>query len=157
MVAAGHPGTGYSPCVAYTFQVTVDARDPHGLADWWAAALGWQVEPQDEQSIRRMITEGHATETDTSTHGGRLVWKDGAVIAHPGGPGATPRVYFQQVPQGKSKNRLHLDLRIGEDELSEVVSRLTTAGATFMYEGRQGPHTWITLADPEGNEFGVSR
>jgi hypothetical protein len=22
--------------------------------------------------------------------------------------------------------------------------------------GRQGPHTWVTLADPEGNEFCVS-
>jgi Glyoxalase-like domain len=144
--------------MAYTFQVTVDARDPHVLADWWAEALGWQVELQDEQFIRKMISQGYATEADTRTHGGKLVWKDGAAIAHPGGLSAAPRVYFQWVPEGKSvKNRLHLDLRIGDDEVSEVVGRLTTAGAAFVHEGRQGPHTWVTLADPEGNEFCVSR
>lgn len=143
--------------MAYTFQVTVDTQDPHALADWWASALGWLVEVQDEQFIRRMITEGYATEADTTTHGGKLVWKDAAAIAHPDGLSAAPRVYFQQVPEDKSvKNRLHLDLRTGDDEVSEVVSRLTAAGATFVHEGRQGPHTWVTLADPEGNEFCVS-
>ena len=28
----------------YTVQVVVDCADPHALADWWAEALGWQVE-----------------------------------------------------------------------------------------------------------------
>jgi hypothetical protein len=28
-------------------------------------------------------------------------------------------------------------------------------GATRLWDGRQGPHRWITLADPEGNEFCV--
>jgi hypothetical protein len=27
------------------------------LADWWAEVLGWNVEPQDEKFIRRMIAE----------------------------------------------------------------------------------------------------
>nr|WP_211240707.1 VOC family protein [Hamadaea tsunoensis] len=29
--------------------------------------------------------------------------------------------------------------------------------ATRLWEGRQGPHTWVTMADPEGNEFCVAR
>lgn len=37
----------------YDFQVTIDSADPHGLADWWADALGWTVEPSDEAFIRR--------------------------------------------------------------------------------------------------------
>ena len=141
----------------YTFQVTVDCRDPHALADWWAEAIGWQVEEQDEDFIRRMIAEGHATEGETTTHHGRLVWAEGAAILHPDGA-AAPRVLFQQVPEPKgAKNRMHLDLRVGEDDLRGVVDRLTASGATFLHEGRQGPHTWFTLADPEGNEFCVSR
>ncbi|MGH9065160.1 MAG: DNA glycosylase AlkZ-like family protein [Acidimicrobiales bacterium] len=30
-------------------------------------------------------------------------------------------------------------------------------GPRVCHEGRQGPHTWVTIADPEGNEFCVSR
>lgn len=49
--------------MAYEFQVAVDCAEPHTLADWWAGTLGWQVEQQDEESIRRMISAGHAAES----------------------------------------------------------------------------------------------
>ncbi|CAN5262693.1 hypothetical protein BH18ACT4_BH18ACT4_09120 [soil metagenome] len=29
-------------------------------------------------------------------------------------------------------------------------------GAAKLYDGSQGPQTWVTMADPEGNEFCVS-
>ena len=142
--------------MAYTFQVAFDCHDPHALADWWAAALGWEVEPSSEEFIRRMIAEGYATEDETTTHHGSLVWRTGAAINHPGGQGVAPRVLFQQVPEDKTvKNRVHLDVRTGED-VESVVQRLVAAGATYLHDGRQGPHTWVTLADPEGNEFCVS-
>jgi predicted enzyme related to lactoylglutathione lyase len=51
---------------------------------------------------------------------------------------------------------MHLDVRIGEDDGEEVVARLTERGATVLHTGTQGPHTWVTMADPEGNEFCVS-
>ena len=144
--------------MAYMLQVTVDSGDPHALADWWAVALEWDVQQPDEQFIRRMISEGHASQADTTTRRDKLVWKDGAAIIHPGGTGTAPRVYFQRVPEGKvAKNRTHLDIRIEGDEVADVVERLKAAGATFLHEGRQGPHKWVTLADPEGNEFCVSR
>jgi hypothetical protein len=67
-------------------------------------------------------------------------------------------MYFQRVPEGRGpKNRLHLDMRVGDDSVAMVVERLVAAGATYLHEGQQGPHTWTTLADPEGNEFCVSR
>ena len=72
--------------MAYDFQVVVDAGRPHELADWWAETLGWEVEPSDAAFIRRMIEAGYATEADTTTHRGELVWTSGAAIRHPDGP-----------------------------------------------------------------------
>ena len=136
------------------FQVTIDCARPHELADWWAETLGWAVEPSDEAFIRRMIEAGHASEEDTTTHRGVLVWKEGAAINSPD-PGR-PRVLFQQAPEGKTvKNRVHLDLRPGDGDPAAVVERLLAMGATELWRASQGPHNWVTLADPEGNEFCV--
>jgi hypothetical protein len=145
--------------MAYDFQVAVDCADPHALASWWADALGWQVEQQDPDFIRKMIAEGYATEADTGTHNGALVWADGAAIRHPDGleRGPRKRIIFQQVPEGKVvKNRWHLDVWVGPDNVLREKDRLVAAGATVLHEGQQGPHTWVTLADPEGNEFCIS-
>jgi len=143
--------------MAYDFQVVIDCARPHVLADWWADALGWEVEPSDEAFIRRMVAEGHASEEDTTTHRGKLVWREGAAIRHPEGLHRAPRVLFQLVPEPKTvKNRVHLDLRIGEDDMDQTVERLTAAGASFLHRGNQGPHHWVTIADPEGNELCVS-
>ncbi len=140
-----------------TFQVTVDCRDPHPLAEWWARTLEWEVEPSDPDFIRAMVAQGHATDDETTTYHGVLVWRTGAAIRHPdpdAGPGG--RMLFQLVPEGKTvKNRMHLDLRSGPDRAAQVVASLVERGATALHEGRQGPHTWTTLADPEGNEFCV--
>ncbi len=145
--------------MAYEFQVVVDAERPHVLADWWADAVGWVVEPSDEAFIRRMISEGYATEDDTTTHGGVLAWRAGAAIRHPDAPDRGPRrrILFQLVPEPKKvKNRVHLDFWVGQDNLEAEQARLTGAGATFLHRGQQGPHSWITMADPEGNEFCIS-
>ena len=141
--------------MAYDFQVAIDCSSPHVLADWWAEALGWQVEAQDEAFIRRMVEEGHASEEQTTVHRGTLVWREGAAITSPE-PGR-PRVLFQQVPEAKAgKNRLHLDVRIGPERQEAEVARLVELGATELWRGSQGPHSWVTMADPEGNEFCVA-
>jgi len=146
--------------MAYEFQVTIDCAEPHVLADWWAETLGWTVEPSDEAFIHRMIEQGYASKEDTTTHNGTLVWKEGAAIRHPDGLERAPRVLFQLVPEPKTvKNRAHLDVRVGGDKgenVEAVVAKLTARGAAFLHRGQQGPHTWVTLADPEGNEFCVS-
>jgi hypothetical protein len=137
--------------MAYEFQVVVDCAHPHTLADWWADALGWVVEPSDEDFIRKMIEQGYATEDDTTTHRGTLVWKEGAAIRH---PDDARRILFQLVPEPKTvKNRVHLDVRVGADNIERELERLTSRGATFLHRGRQGPYSWATIADPEGNEL----
>jgi hypothetical protein len=141
--------------MAFDFQVAIDCAAPHELADWWAEALGWQVEAQDEAFIRRMIEAGHATEEQTARHRGALVWKDGAAINSPD-PGR-PRVLFQFVPEAKTvKNRMHFDVRVGADRQAAEVARLKGLGATELWRASQGPHAWVTMADPEGNEFCVA-
>jgi hypothetical protein len=141
--------------MAFDFQVTIDCSAPHELADWWAEALGWQVEPQDESFIRRMVQTGAASEEDTTEHRGALVWKAGAAIHSPD-PGR-PRVLFQHVPEAKGvKNRLHLDVRVGSERREAEVARLLGLDATELWRGSQGPYEWVTLADPEGNEFCVT-
>lgn len=145
--------------MAYDFQVVVDCADPHTLADWWADALGWVVEPSDEAFIADMIAKGMATPEDTTVHNGQVVWRTGAAIRHPDGPvrGPRKRILFQLVPEPKAgKNRVHLDVWVGAENVEAVVTRLTSGGGAFLYRGRQGPHSWVTMTDPEGNELCIS-
>ena len=140
--------------MAFDIQVVVDSQSPHELADWWAEALGWQVEAQDEAFIMRMVEAGAASESDTMRHRGALVWSLGAAITSPE-PGR-PRVLFQRVPEEKTvKNRLHLDVRVGPERRDAEVARLVSLGAAELWRGAQGPMAWVTLADPQGNEFCV--
>jgi hypothetical protein len=141
--------------MAFDFQVTFDCSAPHELADWWAEALGWQVEPQDEAFITRMIETGAASEDDTTRHRGALVWKVGAAIRSPDPD--RPRVLFQRAPEPKTvKNRVHLDVHVGAEGQEAEVARLTAMGAHELWRGAQGPSSWVTMADPEGNEFCVA-
>ncbi len=144
----------------YEFQIVIDSQHPHELADWWAETLGWAVEPQDESFIKKMIAEGHATDEETVMHHGQLRWRAGVALRHGdelAGGGTRPRVLFQRVPESKTvKNRLHLDLRVGADDAEKVVTELTARGASYLHTASQGPHSWVTMADPEGNEFCVA-
>ncbi|PTR28760.1 hypothetical protein C8K36_103121 [Rhodococcus sp. OK519] len=140
--------------MGYEIQVTVDSKDPHSQAKWWAQALGWRVEPSDEEFIRGLVAAGHAQESDTTVFEGVLVWREGAAISDSEHP-QRPRMLFQLVPEAKTgKNRLHLDLRVG-DRREEVAEQLVAAGAAVLHRGQVGPSVWITMADPEGNEFCV--
>ena len=141
-------------------QIAVDCRNPHELADWWAETLEWAVEPQDETFIRSMIAQGFATEAETKLHQGKLVWGAGAAIRPPDELGsASPerRILFQTVPEEKTiKNRIHWDVRLAGADKDEARAALEARGATFLWTASQGPHSWHTMADPEGNEFCIS-
>jgi hypothetical protein len=132
--------------MAFDFQVTIDCTAPHELADWWAEALGWQVEPQDEAFIRRMVETGAASEADTTKHRGALVWAVGAAITSPE-PGR-PRVLFQRVPEPKTvKNRMHFD--VGTNDVDALIAH----GARVLRAKGDEGLGWTILADPDGNEF----
>ena len=140
--------------MALDVQIAIDCTSPHELADWWAEALGWEVEAPDEEFVQRMIDEGHAREEQTVRHRGALVWRSATALSAPD-PGR-PRMLFQRVPEKKTvKNRLHLDVRVETGRREAEVARLMSLGATELWRASQGPHEWVTLADPEGNEFCV--
>lgn len=141
--------------MALDFQLVIDCANPHALADWWADALGWEVEPTNEEFIREMISQGYATEDETVVHKGKLHWKTGQAINHPGGD--RPRILFELVPEPKTiKNRVHIDLRPIQDDPEKQIADLVAKGAKEIRRGSEGPQTkWAVLTDPEGNEFCV--
>jgi len=107
------------------FGVAFDAQDARVAANFWAAVLG------------RTVADG-------ATRDNALISADPAV------PGS--RIGFHRVPEGKTvKNRMHFDV-ITTDFDAEV-ERLTGLGATKLNEVNGDAAHWVTLADPEGNEF----
>ena len=63
-------------------------------------------------------------------------------------------VSFQKVDDPTpGKNKLHLDLVT--DDLEAAVDELVSAGAAVVARRNEG-FPWVTLTDPDGNEFCVS-
>jgi hypothetical protein len=134
-----------------SWQLTIDANDPHRLADFWAAALRAEVEDNSER-IAQLVAQGWARDSDTLEHNGRLSWRDLTAVRASG----RPRILLQRVPERKTvKNRLHLDLNVGEEHIRSEVDRLVTLGASEGKEFREPSGHWIVMTDPEGNEFCV--
>jgi hypothetical protein len=132
-------------------QITLDCAEPHDQAKFWAAVLGYAVERNGDH-IQKMIDEGFATDADVTTVDGELAWRDAAAISDP--DGRRPRWFFQRVPESKIfKNRMHVDIEVGADRIADEVTRLEGLGALRLHDGQHGPNSWVTMADPEGNEF----
>jgi predicted enzyme related to lactoylglutathione lyase len=111
--------------------VTIDCHDPYELARFWSQVVG-----------RPLHEDDHPGDPE-------------AVIEMGDGP---PRLLFQRVPEDKvAKNRVHLDIQPDTPRDGEV-ERLLGLGATLVADHRRPDGTgWVTLADPEGNEFCVER
>jgi len=143
-----------------SYQLTCDCADPDTMARFWAEALGFTLQeppfgfdswraywlsvgvPEDE------VEDGYDSIVDTK--------------------GAGMRVWFQKVPEPKTvKNRMHFDLLVGggrtvpiEERRARVRSeaqRLTALGAEVIAEGDSPDidHFFISMHDPEGNEFDI--
>jgi Glyoxalase-like domain len=81
---------------------------------------------------------------------------DDLVVLVPETGVGTP-VLLQRVPEPKTtKNRVHIDLV--HDDVHAEASRLESLGARRSHPGVRtyGPTEWVTMTDPEGNEFCVS-
>jgi hypothetical protein len=143
------------------WKLVVDSVDAPALADFWAAALGYEVE-DPSALIERLLAAGQVGEEVVAEHRGRRIFRGYAAIRHPDDPydevsgiGRGRRLLFQDVPEGKSgKNRLHIDVHGEPGGLDPLVARLEQLGATPVREVDQGPagHWWV-MQDPEGNEF----
>lgn len=135
------------------FQIVIDCFDPHELVRFWAAAMDYEIEDNDAQ-VRHVLEQGWATEDDYLEIDGRLAWKSGAACRS---EDDTTRLLCQLIDEPtQGKNRVHLDLRVGAEQRDAEVDRLLALGATRLWDGQQGPLSWVTLADPEGNEFCVA-
>ena len=106
--------------------VVIDCVDHKPVVGFWAAALGWEVRPVNDQYVSLVPPET----------GGLSV-------------------LFQKVPEPKTgKNRVHLDFRT-EDRAVEV-TRLIGLGASVVAEHCLGDFCWTVMLDPVGNEFCVN-
>jgi predicted enzyme related to lactoylglutathione lyase len=112
--------------------ITIDAANPYELAQFWSRVTGWPLGDEDEPGDDEVL-----------------------VIA----PKPIPGLLFIAVPESKTvKNRVHLDWGPTERTRDEEVERLISLGATVHEDHRTpaGPG-WVTMLDPEGNEFCVER
>jgi hypothetical protein len=143
------------------FQLVVDCQDPELLARFWAAALGYVLEPPPE---------GFATWDDWRRDIGLPESELGIgadSIIDPRGD--SPRIWFHAVPDAKVvKNRLHLDIHVSGDRSVLLATRtqrveaevrwLTALGATctgtLNADGLD--HYAVGMKDPEGNEFDIN-
>ena len=136
-------------------QVTFDCADPHAQARFWAVALDYELEDHHDL-IGDVIAAGHVTadSEDIIEVDGRRAWRDYAAAKD---PVTGDRLLFQRVDEPKvAKNRVHLDLHPGEGQRDAKVAELLALGATKLWDAQVGPQSWVTLADPEGNELGVA-
>ena len=149
--------------MAVPYKIVIDCADPHRMAEFWAEALGYVVE-DNSAFIQTLLDGGQLPEAAVTRVRGGLAFSDAQAVRDPDHPvdprtgvGRGGRVLFQKVPEPKTvKNRVHLDLHVGPDARAETVERLKGLGASVLWEGSQGPNSWVTMADPEGGEFCVA-
>jgi hypothetical protein len=153
--------------MAVRFQLVIDCKDPELLARFWAAALGYVLEPPPE---------GFATWDDWRRDIGlpdSYLGIGADSIVDPRGEG--PRIWFRVEPEAKVvKNRLHFDVHASggrsvvagrsiplatrKQRVDAEARRLADLGATIT--GALGAenldHYAMGMKDPEGNEFDIN-
>ena len=149
---------------ARTVQITVDCADPEALSRFWVEVLGYVVPPPPGREVAAgddVFEAWHAFLDEVGVPEDR--WNSSSAAQDPDGVG--PRMFFQQVPEGKQvKNRLHLDVRAapgleGEERMAALESeceRLVELGATRVERFEADPPMGsghIVMLDPGGNEF----
>src|SRR5690348_7737710 len=143
------------------YQLVINCADPDLLARFWAAALGYELEPPPA---------GFGTWDDWRRDIGLPEAEPGYgadSIIDPDGNG--PRIWFQVVPDSKTvTNRLHLDIHVSggralpiatrRQRVDAEAKRLSDLGATMLgaltEEGLD--HYAVAMKDPEGNEFDIN-
>ncbi|GAC1528290.1 MAG: VOC family protein [Chloroflexota bacterium] len=142
--------------MATRLQVVIDCGDPARLAAFWADAIHYKMQdpPDGYESWEAWLREHDIP---------RERWNDASAIVDPDGAG--PRIFFQHVPETKTvKNRMHLDLNQAThgtplDErrrlVDHEVERLQHLGARELGRREERGEYFVTMADPEGNEFCV--
>jgi hypothetical protein len=135
-------------------QITFDCADPRALSHFWNSAIGYVFPPPPAGF------ESWDAFSETLPFEQRNM---ASASQDPTGSG--PRLFFQQVPEGKTaKNRLHLDVRAapglrGDERMAALEAecdRLLALGASRLQRFEPDPpmsYGFIVMQDPEGNEF----
>jgi len=112
--------------------LTIDCADPYELATFWSKVTGWPVSDVDEPSDPEVLIEA---------------------------PWPVPGLLFIRVPEGKAgKNRIHFDWVSADRTRDDEVERILALGAKLYEDHRTAEGAgWVTLLDPEGNEFCIER
>ena len=119
---------------AYISHTTIDCTNAYELSEWWKPVLGY-VDIDGDPNL-----PGHEECMIFSAD-------------------RAQRLLFIEVPEGKQvKNRIHFDLDPVEGTRDEELARLLELGATVVADLRRPDGAgWVTLEDPEGNEFCILR
>lgn len=140
-------------------QFVIACEDPGRLAEFWAGALGYVLQPPPEgfESWEEFADTMEIPEERRN---------DISAVVDPDGNG--PRILFERWETGPANKRTHIDINAvgGEgaeltDEerrarLAEERERLEALGATFEREATGiASEIWIEMYDPEGNWFCV--
>ncbi|WAZ23439.1 hypothetical protein STRCI_004780 [Streptomyces cinnabarinus] len=144
------------------WKLVVDCANPQSQADFWAAALHYEVE-DNNALIERLLELGALPREAVVEFHARLAFRDLVAVRHPADPydqdsgtGLGRRLLFQRVPEAKTvKNRLHLDVHAPEGRREAEVERLRGLGASVRREVKEPSGQWVVMEDPEGNEFCV--
>jgi hypothetical protein len=145
------------------FQIVIDCADPNRLAQFWAAALEYQIAPPPAgfTTWRSFWLSKGVPEWEAGDGGDR--------ITDPSGAG--PAIWFQQVSDVKAvKNRVHLDINASggfavpmpmetrRKRIDVEAERLAAIGATVLgaLEETGVDHYAMAMQDPEGNEFDIN-
>ncbi len=106
----------------------IDANDPHGLARFWGAVLGFEV-VEDPRGGYALLP------SDDTGFGIRFLRSD------------EPKV---------GQNQMHFDLTSKTlDDQRQTVARSLQLGGRHIDIGQSSDEPHVVLADPEGNEFCV--
>jgi predicted enzyme related to lactoylglutathione lyase len=108
-------------------QINIDCADLERMVAFYTAALGYRAHGRAGDQYASIVPES----------------------------GEGPKLVFQKVPEGKAvKNRVHLDLIVG-DKLAAEVERFVALGATRRSDTPVDEHgcCWVVMHDPEGNEL----
>lgn len=123
--------------------ITFACDDPATLAEFWAAALDYEVQSFPPELEEAWVEAGHDP-------------NGAAAIVDP--EGIQPRLYFNKMEKTPTESiPIHLDLDTADREAT--VDRLVKLGATEVETKTRefGPvsETWTVMQDPEGNGFCV--
>jgi hypothetical protein len=143
--------------MARSVQIVFDCADPAALAAFWAAALGYEMQPPPDgfASWEDWLRERGVPESE---------WNSRNAVVDPDGVG--PRLFFQRVPEPKTgKVCIHLDVNVGggpgtpfeerRRRIDAAVDRLVGLGAERIGAFEQMGEYWVGMRDPEGHEFDV--